>query len=82
MNKGDDLEPDIRSRLVAREIRQAGDEAIFAPTPPLESLRYVLSNCASTIDVKRTYFYAPVRTPIFIVLPAEDRLPGDEGMVG
>ena len=43
VNKGDDISPNIRSRLVAREIRQAGQEAIFAPTPPLESLRSVLS---------------------------------------
>ena len=32
-NKGDDLNPKIRSRLVAREIRFKGEEAIFAPTP-------------------------------------------------
>ena len=32
-NKGDDANPRIRSRLVAREIRTAGEEAIFAPTP-------------------------------------------------
>ena len=34
--KGDDAEPNIRSRLVARQIRQPGEEAIFALTPPLE----------------------------------------------
>ena len=28
---------------MAREIRMAGEDAIFAPTPPLESLRMVLS---------------------------------------
>ena len=37
VNKGDDVEPNIRSRLVARQIRQPGEEAIFAPTPPLWS---------------------------------------------
>ena len=42
-NKGDDESPNIRSRLVAREIRQAGQEAIFALTPPLESLRMILT---------------------------------------
>ena len=41
--KGDDVNPNIRSRLVAREIRTAGQDAIFAPTPPLESLQMVLS---------------------------------------
>ena len=43
VNKGDNENPNIRSRLVARQIRQAGEDAIFAPTPPLEALRSVLS---------------------------------------
>ena len=43
VNKGDDLHPNYRSRLVAREIRRPGEDSIFAPTPPLESLRTVLS---------------------------------------
>ena len=42
-NKGDDESPNVRSRLVAREIRLPGKDAIFAPTPPLESLRMILS---------------------------------------
>ena len=29
-NKGDDLNPRIRSRVVAREIRMKGNDAIFA----------------------------------------------------
>ena len=35
VNKDDGLNPKIRSRLVAREIRFKGEEAIFAPTPPV-----------------------------------------------
>ena len=46
-NKGDHDNPNVRCRLVAREIRTPGMEAIFAPTPPLEALRTVLS-CAVT----------------------------------
>ena len=46
VNKGDDLNPKIWSRLVAREIRFKDEEAIVAPTPPLESLRMVLSHAA------------------------------------
>ena len=42
VNTGDDVSPNIRSRLVARQIRQPGEEARFAPTPPLESLRTIL----------------------------------------
>ncbi len=48
-NKGDDEHPIIRSRLVAMEIRTAGQDAIFAPTPPLESLRMILSLASTSI---------------------------------
>ena len=47
VNKGDNTCPNVRSRLVARQIRQAGEDAIFAPTPPLEALRSVLSMAAT-----------------------------------
>ena len=50
VNKGDSENPKIRSRLVAREIRGPGQEACFAPTPPLESLRMVLSCAVSDIQ--------------------------------
>ena len=50
VNKGDNLNPNIRSRLVARQIRQAGEDAIFAPTPPLEALRSVLSLATTDFD--------------------------------
>ena len=46
VNKGDDINCKIRSRLVAREFRLKGEEAIFAPTPPLESLRMLV--CQAT----------------------------------
>ena len=45
--KGDDDAPNIRCRLVAREIRKAGEDPIFAPTPPLESLRTIISLAAT-----------------------------------
>ena len=48
-NMGDDDQPNIRSRLVAREIRTAGQDTIFAPTPPLESLRMSLCSASTTI---------------------------------
>ena len=47
-NKGDDEKPNYRSRLVAREIRQKGQDPMFAHTPPLESLRTVLSLAATS----------------------------------
>ena len=48
VNKGDNTNPNIRSRLVARQIRQAGEDAIFAPTPPLEALRSSILSMATT----------------------------------
>ena len=56
-NKGDDANPNVRSRLVAREIRMAGQEAIFAPTPPLESLRMVLSYAVTNFSGEKIKEY-------------------------
>ena len=49
VNKGDDESPNYRSRLVAREIRLPGEDPVFAPTPPLESVRMVLSLAATDL---------------------------------
>ena len=49
VNKGDVVNPNIRSQLVARQIRQPDEEAIFSPTPPLESLRTILSLAVTDI---------------------------------
>ncbi len=51
VNKGDDLNPRYRSRLVARQLkaRDNSKESFFAPTPPLEALRTVVSFAASEI---------------------------------
>ena len=46
-NKGDDEAPNYRSRLVARDIKRKGEDSIFAPTPPLEALRAILSLTAT-----------------------------------
>ena len=45
VNKGDDLNPNYRSRLVARQLkaRDTSGETFFAPAPPLEALRTVVS---------------------------------------
>ena len=48
-NKGDDDAPNYRSRLVAREIRRRGKIPIFAPAPPLESFRAVVSLAATAV---------------------------------
>jgi hypothetical protein len=51
VNKGDDQVPKYRSRLVARQIKAlegANLSAYFAPSPPLEALRTVLSLARTT----------------------------------
>ena len=94
-NKGDETLPDYRSRLVGREIKKDKRNDLFAATPPLESLRFLLSICAShqksrrpddnhiimVNDVKRAYFYAKATRPIYVEIPAEDKEEGDESMV-
>ena len=94
INKGDDENRVYRSRLVGCELKR-GDKRddLFAATPPLESLKAVVSFCASrqrrrnphrimAIDVKRAYFYAPATRAIYIRIPKEDWEPGDENNVG
>ena len=94
-NKGDEESPNYRARLVAREIKKDKREDLFAATPPLESLRMVVSVCASNqlgspdtrfiimaTDVKRAYFYAPATRPIYIEIPAEDFDENDDDYVG
>ena len=56
---GDDVTPNIRSRLVARQIRQAGEKAIFAPTLPLESLRTIISLASTDIDGRAAHVRDP-----------------------
>ena len=45
INKGDDVEPNVRSRLVARQMKalDSSGTSYFAPAPPLEALRTILS---------------------------------------
>ena len=92
-NKCDESTPNYRSRLVGREVKMDRRMDLFSATPPLESLKMLLSVCArgqaqprplrlAVIDIKRAYFYAPVRRPVFIEIPPEDREPGDEASIG
>ena len=91
--KGGADKPNYRARLVGREIKTDERPDLFAATPPLESLRYIVSKCASnqvgsrrycilSSDIKRAYFYARAVRPVYIEIPVEDRQPGDDGMVG
>ena len=68
-NNGSVESPDVRCRLVGKEFNDGVRPDLFAATPPLESLKHVISRCASTqgrrkphrllsVDVKRAYFCA------------------------
>jgi hypothetical protein len=74
-NKGTDSNPNYRARLVAREIKRDNRLDLFSATPPLETMKALVSMCAqgqeegmrlAVVDVKRAYFYAPARREIYI----------------
>ena len=45
INKGDEVHPEYRSRLVAQEIKTDKREKVFAATPPLEAKKLVFMMC-------------------------------------
>ena len=49
VNKGDDVHPEYRSRLVAKHIRHKGVEAVFAAMPPIEAIRTIVSMMATEL---------------------------------
>ena len=70
-NKGDEENPEYRSRLVAKEIKKDKREDLFAATPPHEANKSIFALAARTdraahgdmnklvfIDVRRAYFNA------------------------
>ena len=84
VNKGDSETPDMRSRLVGQEFNTGKNDELYASTPPLEALRFVISSAATWTpcgeqrhvmvnDVRRAYFFAPSSRDIYIELPAEER---------
>ena len=95
-NKGGDLKPNIRSRLVPAETRalsqvsEADVATCFAATPPWDALRSLLTTVAAKrragwviqrLDVKRARLHAPTRRHLVIELPREDPR-NIEGIVG
>ena len=68
INKGDNELVEVRSRLVAREIKQKGIDRYFAGTPPLALVRCVMSRAATlsktgkrrqllVLDAKRAFLH-------------------------
>ena len=68
---------------MGRELKLDTRLDIVAATPPLESLKAIVSICAShqwtedpfmimSVDIKRAYFYAKARRAVYIEIPQED----------
>ena len=66
VKKGDEHSPEVRCRLVAQEVDTNKEDAFFAATLPLETLRLVLSHVATgtnsrkimILDVKKAHLHA------------------------
>ena len=93
-NKGDEKNFNVRSRRVCTEVRPRGTEAIFSATPPLESLRVLMTIvsqpiedakdpwCMTLADVSRAHFYAKAEREVYIQLPQEDPRSGEKDLCG
>ena len=84
VNKGDESAPNYRASWSVEK-----SPATSAATPPLGSLKAILSLCLSrqgqskpcrvmAIDVKRAYFYAPATMTIHMEIPKEGWEAGDD----
>ena len=84
INKGDDHNPNYRSRYVGREFRGKDNrDDLFAATPPIEAIKMLISLAASQkgirknikklmfIDVSKAYFHAPAQRSVYVELPDE-----------
>ena len=73
-DKGDKQNPKYRSRIVGKEFNTGQEEGLFVSTPPLEALRWLISDAAIVeqsgkpgdkiillSDVSRAFFEAPAK---------------------
>ena len=83
INSGDDENPNYRSRLVGKEFNDGQMGGLFAGTPPLEALRFLVHEAATVRtgedmgfkvimvnDVARAFFEAPAMIYIYIYVYA------------
>ena len=83
VNKGDDQNPDVRCRWVAKDIAFTKTDEFFAAMPPIEALRMLLSFTASgrthggggrkilIIDAKKAHLHAFPDRDVYVQLPPE-----------
>ena len=89
-NKGDDVEYDVRARLVACEVNTFKTDEYFASTPPLEAKKLLFSEYAtiarqpshasdeivlSFVDIKKAYFNGVPRRNVHLAFPKELAIP-------
>ena len=88
INKGDDQNPVYRSRFVAKEFNTGDAQGLFAGTPPLEALRYLIHDAATKgperkvamiNDVARAFFEARTLRKVCVELPDEALSDNDVG---
>ena len=90
INKGDDDNPVYRSRLVGKEFNDGQLDGLFAATPPLEALRFLVHEAATVRSneamgskvimvngVARAFFEAPAIRNVCIEIPKEDLTEAD-----
>ena len=95
IDKGDPQNPNHRSRLVAKEFRRGAQDGVFAATPPLEAVRLLISDAATSDvghgagekvimvnDIARAFFEAPAKRAVCVELPAEALEEGEGDVVG
>ena len=88
VNKGDDVNPNYRARLVAKKLKVDERLDLCAATPPLEAKKLFFTRAATArgknaneyklifIHIKRAYFYAPETREIDVDLPEQHASPG------
>ena len=89
INKGDDEHPIHRSRLVGKEFNDGEMDGLFAGTPPLEALRFLVHRAATIsnknlgenvvmiCDVARAFFEAKAQRNLCVELPNEALAEGE-----
>ena len=86
INKGDARERSFHSRLVAKEMHNYKRDHLFATSPPSQAMKMVFSmvainNKGEVIminDVSRAFLHAKEKRDVYVALPEEGRLPGEE----
>ena len=92
-NKGDADNPNLRSRCVGREFNTGKMEGLFAGTPPLEAVRFLIHEAATVRakddqqekviminGVARAFFEAPAVRQVCVELPDEDLSSSDRSL--